>query len=114
MGVWMNNDGLYIRLGTNEGTAIQSGEYNELGPTHTVEVEIPLTSLTTSTNYFPSDTITLPAGARIEEVEIVAEAAATSGGSPTLDIGLIRNDRTTAYDDDCFIAALAMTAIDAA
>lgn len=108
MGTWTNNDGLYIKFGTDEATAKAAGEYNVGGPLHWVEVEIPLASLSTSANYFPSDTVTLPNGARIEKVVLVVETAATSGGSATLDIGLIDQDRSTAFDDDGLVAALAL------
>lgn len=108
MGTWSNSDGLYIKFGTDEVTVTDGGEYNTFGALHEVELEIPLASLSTSTNYFLSDTVTIPNGARIEKVVLVVETAATSGGSATLDIGLIDQDRSTAFDDDGLVAALAL------
>jgi hypothetical protein len=112
MGTWTNSDGLYIKYGATEVTATAAGEY-DYDSKHCIEVEIPLTSLSTSANYYASDTVTIPNGARIEEIEVIAETAATSGGSATLDIGLIDQDRSTAFDDDGLVAALALTSIDA-
>lgn len=108
MGTWSNNDGLYLKFGTDRATAKAAGEYRYDGPERVVEVEIPLASLTTSTNYFASDTATIPNGARVSRVVLYVETAATSGGSATLDVGLVDQDRTTAFDDDGFIAALAL------
>lgn len=114
MGTWLNNDGLYIEFGTDESTVTAAGEYRMEGPYRITEVEIPLASLSTSANYFPSDTTTLPNGARIAKVMLYVETAATSGGSATLDVGLIDQDRSTALDDDGLIAALALAEIDTA
>ena len=112
---WMNNDGLYIKFGTNEATPAQAGEYRFDGPERCIELELTLALLTPiTTNYFPSDTVVVPSGSRITRCELFVETAATSAGSPTLDIGLIRLDRTTGFDDDGFIAAVAMTALDTA
>lgn len=111
---WSNNDGLYIKMGSNEATVVNAGEYRHDGPLRCVEVEIPLISLTTSTNYFPSDTVSIPNGARIAHCTLYVETVATSGGSPTLDIGLVDQDRSSAIDDDGFIAAVALTALDTA
>lgn len=108
MGTWSNNDTLYIKFGTDRATAKSAGEYRYDGPERVIECEIPLASLTTSTNYFPADTVFVPNGARISRVTMYVETAATSGGSATLDIGLVDQDRTTAFDDDGFVAALAL------
>lgn len=112
MGTWFNQDGLFIKFGFDEGLVKNTGEYADLGPLHNIEVELPLASLSTSAVTILSDTVTLPVGARIEEIEVVAETAAT-GTNATLKVGLIRTDRTTAYDDDGFVAALAQTTLTA-
>lgn len=114
MGTWSNSDGLYIKFGTDEATLTKAGEYNVLGPLHTVELTIDALTALTTTAVIQSDTAIIPDSARIEEVEVVVETAATSGGAATLDIGLVRTDRTTAYDDDGLVVALALTSIDAA
>lgn len=108
---WMNPDELYVKFGANEATVVNAGEYRYDGPERCIEVEIPLASLTTTTDYFPSDTLTVPAGSRIARCELYLETAAASSGSGTLDIGLIRQNRTTAYDDDGFVAAVTTAAL---
>jgi len=108
MGSWLNSDGLYIEFGPDEVTVVDGGEYKAFGALHEVEIEIPLASLSTSTQLILSDTITIPNGARIEKVVLVVETAATSGGSATLDFGLIDQDRTTELDYNGLVAALAL------
>ena len=108
-------DGLLLKFGTEKTVAQKTGEYRTNGRLHEVQVKLTLTSAATG-SAIPSgvDLFLMPAGARIEEVEVVSETAATSGGSATLNVGLTREDRSTAYDADGFIAALALTSIDAA
>jgi len=113
MGTWTNSDGLYIKYGETEVTAKAAGEYMTMGGMHVVEIELPLTSLSTSAAYYASDTVTIPDGARIEEVEVISETAATSTGAATLDVGLIDQDRSTALDANGLVAALALSAINA-
>lgn len=111
---WYNNDGLYIKYGTEEATVGKAGEYEWDGPQRFVELRIPdLTALTT-TGVIQDYNCVIPKNAFIEKIEVVTKTAATSGGSATLDIGLIRTDTTTAYDDDGLVAALALTTHDAA
>lgn len=112
MATYLNSDGLYWKTGQDEATEGKGGEYNKGGPDHIVEVEIDLTSLALTSTVL-SDTVTIPIGARIEEVEVVAETVATSGGAAALNVGLYRTDRTTAIDADGLVAALALTTIDA-
>lgn len=109
MGSWLNSDGLYIEFGPDEVTVVDGGEYKAFGALHEVEIEIALASLATATETILSDTITIPNGARIEKVVLVVETAATdAGGTATLDIGLIDQDRTTELDYNGFVAALAL------
>lgn len=110
---YLNADGLYLKYGTERTVANKAGEYRFDGPLHCEEVKITLTAVGTNSTIL-SDVTAIPAGARIEEVEIVTETGATSGGSAVLNLGLIRTDRTTAYDADGLVAALAITAYDAA
>jgi len=113
MGSQLNSDNLFVKIGTTKATPNLAGEFRTYGALREIEVAIDLTTLTT-TSVIQSDQVFVPSGVRIEEVEIVAETAATSGGAPTLDVGMIQTDRTTVTSNTSFIAALAMTAIDAA
>lgn len=112
---WYNNDGLYIKYGTEQDTpTVGAGEYQTPGPQRMVELVIPaMTSLGTSAA-IQHDTVTLPKNARIEKVEIVTTTAVTSGGSAVLNIGLSRTDRSTELDYDGLVAALALASFNAA
>lgn len=109
---WLNEDGLYLKYGTEKTTANKAGEYVTTGPLRMIEVLIDLTALT-ETETVQSDVTFFPK-MRIERVDVVTRTAATSGGTPALDVGLYRMDRTTAIDADGLVEALAMTAMDAA
>lgn len=113
MGIWTNSDGLRIKIGASEANITQGGEYNQTGHVHEVQVRFNLTSLGTATALLEPGII-IPKGARIEQVEVVAETAATSGGSATLNVGLVRLDNTTAIDEDGLVAALALASINVA
>lgn len=112
---WINADGLLVKFGTDKARVERGGEFSELtGGRHCVEVTIPLTSLPTvaSTNeQIQLDGVTIPNGALIEEIEVVATKAATSGGSAVLDVGLVDQDRSTEIDFDGFLADFALANI---
>lgn len=113
MGVWTNADGLRIKIGGSEANVTQGGEYNHTGFWHEIEVRFNAASLTTGSALLEPGII-IPRGARIDEVEVVAETAVTSGGSATLNVGLVRLDNTTAISANGLVAALALTNYDAA
>lgn len=109
---WTNNDGLYVRFGTEQGTVTTAGEYpTPTAGMHVTEARITATGLGTASAIVANTTV-IPSGATIHKVEVIAETACTSGGSAALNIGLHRLDRTTAIDADGLVAALALTAID--
>lgn len=111
---WFNNDGLYLRYGTEKTTTEVAGEYKTFGPLREIEVKIDLATLTTSGQTILSDTVFFPK-MRVEEVTLEVQTAATSGGSATLDVGLVSSsDRSTEIDYDGFIAAEVLTAINTA
>lgn len=112
MTTWDNNDGLRVRFGVASAVVGKGGAYNTEGPLSMVELVINGTDIASS-DTIVDDFTSIPSGVRIEKVEVVAETAMTSGGSATLDVGLVRNDRTTAIDADGLVAALALTSIDA-
>ena len=111
MGIWTNNDGLRIKIGASEANITQGGEYNVTG-IHELEVRLNLASLGTASALVEPGVI-LPRGARIDSVETVVEAVATSGGAAALNVGLVRLDNTTAIDVDGLVAAAALTTLDA-
>lgn len=110
---WTNADGLGIKFGTDEAISRTGGSPSVMGAPQFVEVDIDLTKLSTSTQLVLVDTAFVPKNSRIEKVQVSAIVGAVSGGASTLDIGLIREDRTTELDYDGLVAALAKTAYDA-
>jgi len=111
---WNNNDGLYVKFHKEIGVAGRGG-YVVAGDEslHTVELRITATGLGTASAIM-DDHVVIPAGAVIEEIEVISETACTSSGSAALNIGLVRQDRTTTYDEDGLVAALALTALNVA
>lgn len=108
---WMNDDGLYLKYGTEKATANIGGEYRTNTSLREVELKITLTDLT-ATETILSDQVFIPAGARIQEVEVVTHTAAATGTA--IDLGLIRTDRTTELDYDGLLAACPTASMNAA
>lgn len=100
---WTNNDGLYIRYGTEKADMGRAGEYNLLGPLHMTEIAIDLTDLGSSAAIM-SPTVTIPNGAMIEKVEVVVTEVSV-GTNSNFNLGLIDQDRTTELDYDGLVAA---------
>lgn len=105
MGTWMNNDGLYVKYGTDEKeSAHRAGEYltfNGLGE-QVIEVIIDATELT-QTETILNDTVFVPANAHITWVETMAVVALATGTA--IDLGLIKRDRSTEVDYNGLLAA---------
>lgn len=108
---WMNNDGLFIKYGTERATSGKAGEYRTNGRLREVEVILDLTTLT-ETETIIDDNTTIPAGVIIQEVEIDTKTAAATGVA--IDVGLIKTDRTTEYDYDGLLAAFPTASMNAA
>lgn len=115
MGIWRNQDGLYIKFGTDEGVVGAGGSYAEPGEGQDLilDVTINLATLNTATNTILSDNVRVPKGYLVKRVQLVTTVAATSGGAATLDFGVVRNDRTTEEDYNGFAAAVALASINA-
>ena len=111
---WYNSDGLYVTFGTEEAQAGKAGMYRMAGPQQMCELTLDTLTGLTTTGVIQDYNTVLPKNARIEKVEVITTTDVTSGGSATLDIGLIRTDTTTAYDDDGLVAALALASFNSA
>lgn len=108
---WFNSDNLYIKFGPDSATATTAGEYKNYGPLSVIEVKLDLTTLTaTAGGTIVADTTFFPKNARIEEIVVEVETAAT-GATATLDIGLKDTDRSTQIDYDGFVAAMTVATI---
>lgn len=113
---WMNNDGLYLKYGTERTVPNVAGDYRTVGALREIEIKLNATMMKalTTANTIVSDVTELPAGVVVEEVEVVATTVATTGSSAALNLGTIRKDRTTVIDADGLLEAAAVTTIDAA
>lgn len=111
---YTNADGLYVKFHKEIATKGKGG-YVVGGDSflHTVELRINAVDLADA-EAIQGDGIVIPAGAVIEQIEVVAETACTSSGSATLDLGLIRQDRSTVYDADGLAADIALSSLNVA
>lgn len=105
---WFNNDGLYIRYGTEEAALARGGEIAE-GDVHEILFDINYTDALSATTAIigasaGSYGIVVPEGARIEGLELVVVTPFTSSGtigSSTLVIGMKKDsDLSTELDHD--------------
>lgn len=100
---WMNSDNLYLKFGPDKATASTGGEYVTTGEMREVELTIDLTDLT-QTETIQDDGVFLPAGVRIQEVELRTQTAGATGTA--IDVGLIKaSDRSTEVDYNGLLAA---------
>lgn len=103
---------LYKKYGPDRATATTAGEYTTVGLLRQVELDITLANLT-ETETIQADTLFLPAGVRIQEVEIITQTLGATGVA--VDLGLIKaSDRTTEVDYDGLLAAAPLAVMDAA
>lgn len=104
---WMDNGGLYQKYGIDQTTPKLGGEYRTNAELREIEFSVTLTAAAYpfgATNYILDDNVFLPTGVRIQEVETYVETAGV-GATATLDVGLIRTDRTTVTSANGLIAA---------
>ena len=111
MGTWLNNDGLFVRFGNDKAKVLGGGSYAHGGPNTVLEFDLTGTDVAATTTEIDAN-LNVGSGGIIAKVEIFVEAAFTSGGAATLDIGFNKKDGT-ALDAEGLVAALALTAIDA-
>lgn len=110
MPTWTNNDGLTIYYGASESVPATGGEYESDGLWREVEVKLDLTTLTSTAGTVVSR-VQIPFGYQLGRVEVIADTAATSSGSATLDVGFKRMIAGTENDYNGAVAALPLTNI---
>jgi len=114
----LNADGLLVKYGTEQSAPSRGGEVVTTGNLRVTEVivvgtEVPLTATTvSSTNIALTHGIEIPDDAFIEKVEFVVDVP-FAGVNATLNIGLVRSDRSTEIDFDGLAIDIPTTAIDA-
>jgi len=111
MGSWNNNDGLYIKYGTDKTTPNKGGEYVNVGLEREIEFKITLSELTESETPV-SDQVFFPSGARISAIEVLTTTAAATGTA--IDLGLVRTDRSTEIDFNGLLDAFTTAKMNAA
>ncbi len=111
--LWLNSDGLLVKYGIQEGIPGKVGEYQD---THlgdaviNVELDYSLFTGVTATNAVIVDYNTLvPKGAIIDHIVVVTDKAFNT--LTTIDMGLVREDMTTTYDEDGLIVTLPLASI---
>jgi len=101
--------GLYQKYGLEQTVAQAGGEVVTVGDYREIDIKLDLTTLGSAAAIITgTDNINIPAGFRMEEIIVINETAATGSGA-TLNLGLIRTDRSTEIDYDGFLAAAPRT-----
>lgn len=106
---WLNEDGLLIRFGANEAQVTRGGQFAATdGIRHIAQVAIDLAALPTAASgdeQILADNVIIPDGAFIEKIEVLVTEEPTTSGSPNLDLGLVKLDRSTELDFNGLLAA---------
>jgi hypothetical protein len=102
---WDNSDGLRIYFPDSDRTT-RGGSVISAGSNQTNAV-IDLTALPTVSSgdqQIILENVVFPLGASIDKVELIVRKE-TAGSSATLDVGLVKTDRSTEYDFNGLLAA---------
>ena len=111
---WTNEDGLYVRFGTERAEQAKVAEYTTDGPKRFVEILVNLTTLPLDADGVVrvSEEFVFPIGALIEAVEVITDVAFDSSGDGwVLDLGFEDMDGTNDDVDDLIDAMTQAEAI---
>jgi hypothetical protein len=109
---WMNTDALIVRFGRDEGLSTNGGDFADMdGKFHILEFNFSLATLDTLNTYILSETIKLPKDCHIMSATLDVETAFTSGGAMTVDVGLIKADRTTVLNATGIFAGVTVASL---
>lgn len=101
--------GLLQKFGPDKGRARLAGEVSQLeSGRHCATVYLNLGNMPTAASgneMIVDDTVTIPNGAFIEQVDVLVIKEPVTSGSPNLDLGLVDQDRSTEIDFNGLIAA---------
>ena len=103
MGTYLDPDGRYRKYGVTKAVPTTAGDYLSYGDTRMIELQIDLTTLTTSA-VIQNDVTIFPTNSFIEEIIVDTETGATGGTS--FSVGLVQHDRTTAVSTTAFLSAV--------
>jgi|SRR5690606_11774599 len=111
---WLNNDGLTIKYGLEQAEQAKGGKVNAGdGIKQKLELDIIGTDIP-STDAPIEKRIGIPQGATITGAWLLVTTAFTSGGSATLDVGLMADNGDGTYsteDDDGIFSAVAVASL---
>lgn len=93
--LYQDADGLVRKYGVLKAVPNTAGEYKTYGGLREIEVIIDLSKLTSSSVIQSYQTF-FPKNVFIEQVTLEVLQASTTAGSPTLDVGLVQTDGSTA------------------
>lgn len=111
--VWVNPDGLAVKFGAEEGAIGKVGSLEDTyGEMQVMSIHFDYTDVASAAQILDY-TAMLTSGSRLVRASILCETAAT-GTNAVLNVGLIKEDFSTAYDADGLIAAVPLASIDAA
>jgi hypothetical protein len=110
---WVNSDGLEVLYGSSKSAMRSGGEVKHSGSLR--EIVLTINGADVPAADAPIDKrITIPSGAWVDEAVLNVTTAFTSGGSATLDIGLMLDDADGTYstsDDNGIDAAIAVATL---
>ena len=109
---WLNDDGLFVKFGTEKPAVDGAGENTTDGDIRTIAVEIGFAEMGATGTTILSDGVSIPSGVFLESATFTVTTAFV-GATATLGFGTIDTDRSTVHDVDGIDAAIAITAIDA-
>ncbi len=104
---WINSDGLAVYWPSDAGKVTRGGEVDFDGR-HMTYLMIDLGALPTAASgneQIQLENCVIPAGAFIEKVRVIVTAEPATSGSPNLDLGFVKTDRSTEYDFNGLLAA---------
>lgn len=109
---YFDNTGVLVKIGTEIATPLTGGEYRTYGELREIELKLDLTKATAiGSPFIVNDQLFFPKSVVVQEVEWYADSAGTSGGSATLDLGLMAVDRVTEVDFNGLLAAVAVATL---
>lgn len=111
---WLNNDGLTIKFGLEQAEQAKGGKVPG-GDGSVGKLELTITGTEVPSTDAPIEKrIGIPQGASIISAKLVVTTAFDSGGSATLDVGLMADDGDGTYsteDDDGIFSAIAVATL---
>jgi len=110
--IWVNDDGLEVRFGTEKATLRLGGRLSTYGAMGEARVKI-LGAKVPATDAPIDKKVTIPTNSYLDAVtsQLFVDTVFASGGSATLDIGLMNDDGDGTYstlDDNGIDAAIAV------